>query len=735
MASTAAVWGIDIGQCAFKALRCKIGDDKQLVADAIDYIEYPKILSQPDADPGELIAEAFELFLSRNEVAGDKVAISVGGQNGLARFIKLPPVESKKIPDIVRYEAKQQIPFALEDVIWDYQKMPGGGEEDGFAMETEVGVFAMKREQVTRAIEPFEKAGIELDFIQLTPLAIYNFVTYDVLVDLPSPDQYDPESPPESLVVLSLGTDASDLVITNGYRVWQRSIPLGGSHFTKQLTKEMKLTFAKAEHLKRNVRQSKDPKRVFQAMRTVFNDLVTEVQRSIGYFQSIDRDVRIERVLVMGNAIKLPGLLAYLEKNLGYKAIAVESFQKLEGSAITSSPTFSENLSSFPVCYGLILQALGQATLETNLLPREIVTDRMVRDKKPWVVAAVAALLFGFLVNFGFTWKAWSEVSRERYAQATSAVNDANSTSQQYLDQDEQNQQLSEQLGGIHDVVVSDQEKRRVWLELYAAILTALPDGPDVEGEVALEQDINKRPFLYVDRVTSTWMTNAAEWWTPQVQGFYVEGNPEAKPANADIAASENNAGNGMDQASLGENSSMSAENDSMYAENDSMYAENDSMYVEDGVGVGLPGPVGPGWQIEIMGHHFHNASGNSRDQYVRSTLLKRLLNTTLQLPDGPNGELIEVRYEDLGIKFPLVNRDLGRTIRNALVKSPSLQSVEQKPGQKSRDNDSSENEGLRMERYDFVVQMWWQPTTPRQRRESQESSPLEAVDQAGTEP
>ena len=271
MASTAAVWGIDIGQCALKALRCKIGDDKQqLVADAFDYIEYPKILSQPDADPGELIAEALELFLSRNEVVGDKVAISVAGQNGLARFIKLPPVESKKIPDIVRYEAKQQIPFALEDVIWDYQKMPGGGEEDGFSMETEVGVFAMKREQVIRAIEPFEKAGIELDFIQLTPLTIYNFVAYDVLVDLPSPDQYDPESPPESLVILSLGTDTSDLVITNGYRVWQRSIPLGGSHFTKQLTKEMKLTFAKAEHLKRNVRQSKDPKRVFQAMRTGF---------------------------------------------------------------------------------------------------------------------------------------------------------------------------------------------------------------------------------------------------------------------------------------------------------------------------------------------------------------------------------------------------------------------------------------------------------------------------------
>ena len=49
-------------------------------------------------------------------------------------------------------------------------------------------------------------------------------------------------------MVISLGTDTTDLVMTNGYRVWQRSIPIGGNHFTKALTKELKLTFAKAEH-------------------------------------------------------------------------------------------------------------------------------------------------------------------------------------------------------------------------------------------------------------------------------------------------------------------------------------------------------------------------------------------------------------------------------------------------------------------------------------------------------
>ena len=174
-------------------------------------------------------------------------------------------------------------------MIWDYQRLGIGTEEEGYALETEIGLFAMKREAVFRALEPFQKLDIEIDIVQLTPLALYNYLLFDQLRNLPKPDEYDPENPPESTVILSLGTDATDLVVTNGYKVWQRSIPLGGNHFTKALTKEMKLTFAKAEHLKRNATAAADPKAVFQAMRPVFNELLTQLQRSIGYFSNLER--------------------------------------------------------------------------------------------------------------------------------------------------------------------------------------------------------------------------------------------------------------------------------------------------------------------------------------------------------------------------------------------------------------------------------------------------------------
>ncbi len=551
MAKYAGVWGIDIGQAAFKALRCQL-DGGQVVADAFDYIEYPKILSQPEAEPEKMIQDAIQQFLSRNDVKGYRIALAVPGQSGLAKFFKPPPVDAKKIPEIVKYEARQQIPFALEDVIWDFQQMGGGAEVDGFALETEVGLFAMKREQVYRAMRPFQEAGLELDIIQLAPLSIYNFVAYDVLGEQLAPEDYDPDNPPSSLVVLSMGTDTTDLVITNGFRVWQRSVPLGGNHFTKQLTKELKLTFAKAEHLKRNARQAEDPKMVFQAMRPVFNDLVTEVQRSIGYFQGIDRKAKIGGVVVLGNAVKLPGLQQYLAKNLGYEVNNFEAFSKLSGPAVMSSPAFRDNQLSFGVCYGLCLQGLNAARLRTNLVPREIVTDRLVRSKKPWAVASVGALLLACTFNVFFYYGRLHQAAEERanagvtWQQAGAKIQQAETMSKGFESKDTE---LVAQLGRISAIgeeLVGNTDRKILWLEILRTINSALPITPGLQpGEIP---DVDKVPFsarweIHAEEIDVKYFESYEEWFTDEIKDLFVrqsrsDASAEKAPAADGTAAS-----------------------------------------------------------------------------------------------------------------------------------------------------------------------------------------------------
>jgi type IV pilus assembly protein PilM len=406
MANQPGVWGIDLGQCALKAVRLE-EIDGQVTATAFDYVEHPKILSQPDADPEQLTREALEKFLSRNSLKGDTVAISVPGQSGLARFVKLPPVEEKKITDIVRFEAKQQIPFNLDEVVWDFQKITSGVVSDGFAMETEIGLFAMKRDMVSRYLGHFKEVNVEVHLVQMAPLALCNYVSYDLLkmnADGSGGEDEEGGGKKRCVVALDIGADSANLVITDGKKIiWQRPIPLGGNHFTRALTKDMKLTFAKAEHLKRNATKSPDLKKILASLKPVLNDFVGEVQRSLGYFTNTHRDAQIEYMVGLGNAFRLPGLQRFLAEKLQLDVRKLTSFERLAGDEVISQPTYTENVASLAVAYGLGLQGLKATRLQTNLLPPEIQVERMVRAKKPMAAAAAAALLAGVgLLTLGY---------------------------------------------------------------------------------------------------------------------------------------------------------------------------------------------------------------------------------------------------------------------------------------------------------------------------------------------
>jgi len=376
MPSTKTVWGIDVGQCALKALKLQWRDDR-LRALGFDVIEHGKVLSQPDADEQALIRSALSKFLNRNAIKGSTVVISVPGQASFTRFIKLPPVEMKKIPEIVRYEARQQIPFDLDDVVWDYQTI---SPASAGPREVEVGIFAMKRDIVADYVSDYLAMKIEPDIVQMAPVALYNFLRHEYAAA-------------GGTILIDVGAENTNLVIADGERVWIRNVPLGGNNFTGALCKEFKLQFSKAENLKRHAAESKHARQVFQAMRPVFGDLLTEIQRSIGYYTSLHRDSRVERVLALGNAFRLPGLAKFLSQNLGIEVEKIEGFPGLGDSEVVSAPMFRQNVLSFGVAYGLALQGVGVAPIATSLLPPEIHSTKVLRKKRPFFIAAGAAVL------------------------------------------------------------------------------------------------------------------------------------------------------------------------------------------------------------------------------------------------------------------------------------------------------------------------------------------------------
>ena len=730
MARSRNVWGIDIGKCGLKALRCSISSQPgKLVAETFDFIEYPMLLTQPEADPTELIRDALEEFLRRNDVAGDTIAVSVPGQSGLSKFIKLPPVEASKIPDIVTYEARQQIPFPLEQVVWSWQRLEGGIEESGFVIDAEIALFAMKRDQVTKAIEPFKESDIEIDLLQLSPVSLANVVMFD---QLPKASEIDPDAPPPSIVLASMGVDTTDLVITNGLKIWQRTMPIGGNNFTRALVQGMRMTFAKAENLKRNAARADDPKKVFQTLRPVFNEFASELQRSLNYFTGQDRTAKIGQVLLVGNAAKLRGLSDFLAKQLQLEVHRLREFKSLEGDLVLKAPVFRENQLGFASVYGLCLQGLGVSSIRTNLLPSDVTRDRLIQAKKPWAVAAMLGLLVAALINFFGIYIAWSSYSESLFADAFTQIDSVVGKSSQIQSGLEQVQAERLEILDIQQRLARISDRRFQSLDLIRAIESMMPrDEPDktdaslrdaiqAEKAAATEEEANGLPIIpvsinydelhinsldcqYFDDL-STWFEPLEEDWKRTIARDQFETNEASEKTPDADTEGQGNVQADADTEGEGETDTESSE----------PLFESEQSEPE--------APTGEGWVVQLVGHHYHNEDYHAPFEgrtYLRTTLIESLLGERgkiVTVTAGPEaGE--KVLPKEIGIGFPAIieSSPIEDYWLSTAVDSVGDDGMGMGPSRGPMRGASGEllEEGLELKKYDFIIQFVWQPKTP----------------------
>jgi len=412
MAKQVDSWGLEIGSNAIKAIHLSRAGTAEPELVEYDIIPFDQILTTPEVDVEAAVHEKLDLFLSRHDLSDSELVVSVQGHRAFARFAKLPPVEAKKVPDVVKFEAQQQIPFPIEQVEWDYQVF-----QHGQANQLGVGIFAMNKERVGQTLNQYEQFGLEISALTLSPLAVYNAFQYDNVN----------EESEGGTIYMDIGAMSTDVIIVEDGGIWLRTLPIGGNHFTEALVRAFKLSYPKAEKLKREAGTSKYARQIFQAMRPVFADLVQEIQRSLGYYQSLYRESNLTKLIGVGSTFRLPGLRKFLKQQLQIEVERLSGFKRINVEGKQESDFAAQSL-NLATAYGLALQGLGMETVTANLLPMHTLQARLWQKKQPWFVAGAAGVALAALIGVGsmllFS-TSWNGLSNETDQLVSRVVNPA----------------------------------------------------------------------------------------------------------------------------------------------------------------------------------------------------------------------------------------------------------------------------------------------------------------------
>jgi len=411
MAKENKILTIDIGSDCLKMAEFLYPPEGAMKLESFAFLEYDEELR--DHELPEQFAQAYKKLLEEKDFTAKKVRVAISGQSAFSRLSKLPPLggDVQHIEQIIEYEAKQTVPYAMEEVVWDYQLIlhqnesgkAVDSEEDSAEAndieEMEALFVAVKDDLITELSEIIQDEGKEIISIETAPIAFFNAAKANLSDD----DQCD--------LLLNIGGRCSSLLFADKGRIFTRTIPIAGASITQQISKEFDITLVDAEELKcrhgfvalggaYEEPESEVAAVISKIARNVMTRLHGEINRSINVWRSQYKGNRPTRLFLGGGS----SLMAYTPRFFNEKLrIPVEYLNSFQIVGLGESINREELLDVAPMfseLTGMALRHISPVPVEISLMPESIKRHKALQRKKPYFYASAISIILCLLVFY-----------------------------------------------------------------------------------------------------------------------------------------------------------------------------------------------------------------------------------------------------------------------------------------------------------------------------------------------
>jgi type IV pilus assembly protein PilM len=371
-------------------------------ADGLALVNYRLRETPVDPDTGQRrdaqvalreTAAALREMMRELQIHRASVNYAVPSQSVFARFVKLPALNAAKIDQIIAFEAQQNVPFPIDEVVWDYQLVGGGLEE-----QIQVVIVAIKRDLLEEINTAVEETGLRTRIVGVASMALYNAFRYNY------PDVGD------CSLLLDIGARTTNILFIEPSRFFLRSIPLGGSAITTAIAREFNESFAAAETRKKrdgfvalagDYAEPADPdtERVSKIARSTMTRLHAELMRSLTHYRAQQQGNHPVRIYLCGGGAGMPHMREFFQEKF---QVPIEFFNPLKKLIVTElrlgrmqDAAGSAHLLGELV--GLALRNVTVCSVELNLRPASVVRRHDLEKRRPFFVAAAVCVLLALL--------------------------------------------------------------------------------------------------------------------------------------------------------------------------------------------------------------------------------------------------------------------------------------------------------------------------------------------------
>jgi type IV pilus assembly protein PilM len=308
--------------------------------------------------------------------------ICLPSQAVFSRFVKLPGATAEDVQSIIGFEAQQNVPFPIDEVVWDHQIMGEARDENW-----DVALVAIKADQLTEMVDAVNRGGVSSGRVDVAPMALYNAFRFNYS-----------DAKGCSLLV-DLGARTTNLIFCESGRLFSRSIPIGGNTITTAIAKEFSQEVTLAERLKIERGSvglggayaelaDATESRLAKVIRNTMTRLHAEIARSINFYRTTQGGSTPMRVFICGGSAGLTYMAEFFMEKL---QAPVEFFNPLRNVVVEPGvvPEGCVHCSyGLGELVGSALRHLKNCPIEISLAPPSIALEKRKAKRRPQLALA-----------------------------------------------------------------------------------------------------------------------------------------------------------------------------------------------------------------------------------------------------------------------------------------------------------------------------------------------------------